>query len=42
VAVISQSGGILVDIMIRFSSAGVGLSLGVSIGNKALPRRRTS
>lgn len=35
VAVISQSGGILVDQMINFASEGVGLSLAVSIGNKA-------
>ncbi|HQP30167.1 MAG TPA: CoA-binding protein [Deltaproteobacteria bacterium] len=40
VAVISQSGGILVDLMIRFSSAGVGMSLGVSIGNKALLKEK--
>ncbi|MBW2709833.1 MAG: CoA-binding protein [Deltaproteobacteria bacterium] len=36
VALISQSGGVLVDQMINFSGGGVGLSLGVSIGNKAL------
>ncbi len=38
VAVISQSGGILVDNMVKFKEEGVGLSLGVSIGNKALIR----
>ncbi|MFO7738859.1 MAG: CoA-binding protein [Desulfatiglandaceae bacterium] len=38
VAVISQSGGILVDLMVKFAQEGVGLSLGVSIGNKALIR----
>lgn len=36
VAVVSQSGGILVDQMIKFSNQGIGLSLAVSIGNKAL------
>ncbi len=36
VAIVSQSGGILVDQMLNFSSEGVGLSLAVSIGNKAL------
>ena len=35
VALISQSGGVLVDQMIRFSSEGIGMSLGISIGNKA-------
>ncbi|MDH4265838.1 MAG: CoA-binding protein [Deltaproteobacteria bacterium] len=38
VALVSQSGGVLVDHLIRFSSEGVGLSLAVSIGNKALIR----
>jgi len=38
VAVISQSGGILVDHMVKFREEGIGLSLGVSIGNKALIR----
>ena len=36
VALVSQSGGVLVDQMVNFASQGVGLSLGVSIGNKAL------
>jgi acetyltransferase len=36
VALISQSGGILVDQMVKFATEGVGLSLGVSIGNKAM------
>ncbi len=36
VALISQSGGVLVDQMVNFAGEGVGLSLGVSIGNKAL------
>jgi len=40
VAMISQSGGILVDQMIRFSSEGVGMSLGVSIGNKAVLKEK--
>ena len=35
VAMISQSGGILVDHMIKFAEEGVGMSLAVSIGNKA-------
>jgi len=38
VALVSQSGGILVDHMIKFVGEGVGLSIGVSIGNKALIR----
>jgi acetyltransferase len=36
VALISQSGGILVDQMLKFSQEGIGLSMAVSIGNKAL------
>ena len=36
VALVSQSGGILVDQMVKFAGEGVGLSLGVSIGNKAV------
>ena len=35
VALVSQSGGTLVDQMTKFANEGVGLSLGVSIGNKA-------
>lgn len=38
VALISQSGGVLVDLMTKFAEQGVGFSLGVSIGNKALIR----
>ena len=38
VAFISQSGGVLVDQMVRFAEEGVGLSLAISIGNKALVR----
>jgi len=38
VAMVSQSGGVLVDQMVKFASQGVGLSLGVSIGNKAVIR----
>ena len=38
VAIISQSGGVLVDQMVKFANEGVGISLGVSIGNKALIR----
>jgi len=36
VALVSQSGGILVDQMIKFAGEGIGLSVAVSIGNKAL------
>ena len=36
VAIVSQSGGILVDLMIKFAEEGVGMSLAVSIGNKAV------
>ncbi len=38
VALVSQSGGVLVDQMVKFAGQGVGLSLAVSIGNKALVR----
>ena len=38
VAMVSQSGGFLVDQMIKFAEEGVGLSLAVSIGNKAMIR----
>ncbi len=38
VAMVSQSGGILVDQMVKFAGEGVGVSLAVSIGNKALVR----
>jgi len=38
VALISQSGGLLVDQMIGFSVEGIGMSLAVSIGNKGLIR----
>ena len=36
VAVISQSGGILIDQMVKFKDEGIGMSMGISIGNKAL------
>jgi acetyltransferase len=36
VALISQSGGILVDQMVKFTEEGLGLSMGISIGNKAV------
>ena len=36
VAVVSQSGGILVDQMIKFAAEGTGMSRAVSIGNKAM------
>lgn len=35
VAIISQSGGVLIDYMVKFAIEGVGLSTAVSIGNKA-------
>lgn len=38
VAFVSQSGGVLVDQMVKFAGQGVGLSLAVSIGNKAVVR----
>jgi acetate---CoA ligase (ADP-forming) len=38
VALVSQSGGILVDHMIKCAAEGVGVSLAVSIGNKAFIR----
>jgi len=38
VAMVSQSGGILVDQMVKFAGEGVGMSRAVSIGNKALVR----
>ncbi|MBW1801028.1 MAG: CoA-binding protein, partial [Deltaproteobacteria bacterium] len=38
VAIVSQSGGILVDQIVKFADEGVGLSLAVSIGNKASVR----
>jgi acetyltransferase len=38
VAIVSQSGGVLVDQMVKFAEQGIGLSLAVSIGNKALVR----
>ncbi len=38
VAIISQSGGVLVDQMVKFAGQGIGLSLAVSIGNKAMIR----
>lgn len=38
VALVSQSGGILLDLLARFATEGVGLSTGISIGNKAVVR----
>jgi acyl-CoA synthetase (NDP forming) len=35
VAIVSQSGGILIDQMVKFAEEGIGVSLAVSIGNKA-------
>ena len=40
VAFVSQSGGILVDHMIKFAQQGVGLAKAISIGNKALIREK--
>ncbi|MBN2071195.1 MAG: CoA-binding protein [Candidatus Krumholzibacteriota bacterium] len=36
IAIVSQSGGILVDQMVKFAGQGIGLSRAVSIGNKAV------
>ena len=36
VAIVSQSGGILVDQMVKFAGQGIGLSRAISIGNKAV------
>lgn len=36
VAIVSQSGGILVDQMIKFAEQGIGLSRAIGIGNKAV------
>ena len=38
VALVSQSGGVLLDLMARFATEGVGVSTAVSIGNKAVVR----
>jgi len=38
VGFVSQSGGVLVDQMVKFAGQGIGISLGVSIGNKAYLR----
>ncbi len=38
VAVVSQSGGILVDLLVKFAHEGVGISSAISIGNKAYLR----
>lgn len=38
VAVVSQSGGILVDLLVKFAREGVGISSAISIGNKAYIR----
>ncbi len=40
VALVSQSGGVLVDQLVKFAEQGIGLSLAVSIGNKALIREK--
>lgn len=38
VAIISQSGGVLVDQLVKFAGQGIGISYAISIGNKALVR----
>ncbi len=38
VALVSQSGGLLTDQMVKFTGEGVGLSMALSIGNKAMIR----
>ena len=38
VAIVSQSGGVLVDQLVKFADQGIGVSLAVSIGNKAMIR----
>ena len=38
VSVVSQSGGVLVDLMVKFAGEGVGLAHAISIGNKAVIR----
>jgi hypothetical protein len=38
VAFVSQSGGVMVDNMVKFTRQGIGISIAVSIGNKALIR----
>lgn len=38
VAIVSQSGGILVDLLVKFNEEGIGLSSAISIGNKAYVR----
>ncbi len=38
VAIVSQSGGVLVDQLVKFSGQGLGVSLALSIGNKAMIR----
>ena len=38
VAFVSQSGGVMVDHLVKFTRQGIGISIAVSIGNKALIR----
>ena len=38
IAIVSQSGGVLVDLMVKFAEQGIGISLALSIGNKAMIR----
>lgn len=38
VAIVSQSGGILVDLLVKLAAEGVGISYAISIGNKAQVR----
>ncbi|MBT8339590.1 MAG: CoA-binding protein [Desulfatitalea sp.] len=38
VAIVSQSGALLVDLLVKFANRGIGVSQGISIGNKAMIR----
>jgi acyl-CoA synthetase (NDP forming) len=38
VGIVSQSGALLVDLLVKFAKQGIGLSHGISIGNKAMIR----
>lgn len=38
VGIISQSGALLVDLLVKFAKQGIGISQGISIGNKAMVR----
>lgn len=38
VSIVSQSGALLVDLLVKFAKQGIGLAQGISIGNKAMIR----